>query len=178
MSRVPAVPATAVSLLAEVHAHPGVSRAEAARMLGMPSGFAAETTARLVAARLLAERPVSTGRPGRPTTALHAHPDGPLVAVAVIAHETWRTAAVELGGTVVSSAGQPHHRRQPEVLRAVAEQLSELDRQYGTRIAAWVTSVPGMVTGSQLLHAPNLGWRDVDLTALPPRRAAAEPFLA
>lgn len=173
----PSVAPAAVMLLAEVHAHPGVSRAEAARALAMPSGFAAETTARLVAARLLAEHPVSTGRPGRPTTSLHPHPAGPLVAVAAIAHETWQVAAVQLGGTVIASARHPHGPQLDGVLDGVAARFAALHRQYGERIAAWVVSVPGIVAGDRLLHAPNLGWHDVDLPALRPGRSPA-PLLA
>jgi predicted NBD/HSP70 family sugar kinase len=173
----PSVAPAAVTLLAMVHAQPGVSRAEAARALAMPSGFAAETTARLVASRLLAEHPLPTGRPGRPTTALHPHPAGPLVAVAAIAHETWQVAAVQLGGTVVASAQQPHGPQLASVLDGVGAQFGALHRQYGERIAAWAVSVPGIVAGDRLLHAPNLGWHDVDLAALRPAPSPA-PFLA
>jgi predicted NBD/HSP70 family sugar kinase len=173
----PSVAPAAVTLLEQVHAHPGVSRAEAARVLAMPSGFAAETTGRLVASRLLAERPVSTGRPGRPTTSLHPHPAGPLVAVAVIAHETWQVAAAELGGAAVASVQQPHGPQLASVLAGVAAEFGALHSRYGARIAAWVVSVPGIVAGDRLLHAPNLGWHDVDLAALRPGPSAA-PFLA
>ena len=82
------------ALLRAVHERPGATRASIAHELGMPSGFAAETVARLVAARLLAEEPAPpTGSRGRPTTALHAHPDGPLVAVAAMTQETWHSSA-------------------------------------------------------------------------------------
>src|ERR1022692_607084 len=97
-------------LLGAVHDRPGIARTSVARQLGMPSGFAAETTARLVALNLLAERPAPpTGSRGRPTTSLHPHPRGPLVAVAAIAHETWRGAAGQLGGdgTRQHPAGTP-----------------------------------------------------------------------
>jgi hypothetical protein len=72
-------------LLAAVHDTPGIARASAARQLGMSSGLATETTARLVSAGLLAERPLPpAGRRGRPTTSLHPHPRGPVVAAAAI----------------------------------------------------------------------------------------------
>ena len=45
------------TLLRAVHGQPGGTRAAVAQELGMPSGFAAETVARLVAARLLSEQP-------------------------------------------------------------------------------------------------------------------------
>jgi len=74
------------ALLRAVHDQPGATRASISHELGIPSGFAAETVARLVAARLLTEEPAPpTGSRGRPTTSLQAHPDGPVVAVAAAA---------------------------------------------------------------------------------------------
>jgi predicted NBD/HSP70 family sugar kinase len=156
-------------LVAAVHATPGIARASAARQLGMSSGLATETTARLVASGLLAERPAPpAGRRGRPTTSLHPHPHGPLVAAAAITHETWRVAAVQLGGTALASTVRPHGRDQHEVLAAVADDLGRLYRRFGPRIQAVAVAVPGTVIGSTLMHAPNLGWHDVDLSVLWP----------
>jgi len=158
------------ALLGLVHERPGVTRAAVARELGMPSGYAAETVARLVASSLLAERPVTaTGHRGRPTASLHPHPRGPLVAVAAIAHETWRVDAVQLGGTSVASTERGHRRDERRVLRAVTDELDELDRRFGGRIQAVAIAVPGTVVGTRLVQAPNFGWHDVDLSALWPR---------
>jgi len=162
-------------LLAAVHHQPGIARTLAARQLGMPSGFAAETTARLVASNLLTERPAPpTGSRGRPTTSLYPHPRGPLVAVAAIAHETWRVAAVQLGGTVIASTEQAHRRSEPEVLTAVAAELSSLRRRFGARIQAVAVAVPGTVAGRRLVHAPNLGWHELDLSVLWPHSDPGE----
>src|ERR1039457_4222088 len=162
-------------LLGAVHDRPGIARTSVARQLGMPSGFAAETTARLVALNLLAERPAPpTGSRGRPTTSLHPHPRGPLVAVAAIAHETWRVAAVQLGGTAIATTEQTHHRDEHEVLTAVAAKLGSVHRRFGTRIQAVAIAVPGTVAGSRLVHAPNLGWHEVDLSVLWPRYGPGE----
>jgi predicted NBD/HSP70 family sugar kinase len=162
-------------LLAAVHDRPGIARTLAARQLGMPSGFAAETTARLVASDLLTERPAPpTGSRGRPTTSLYPHPRGPLVAVAAIAHETWRVAAVQLGGTVIASAERPHRRTEHEVLTAVTAELSSLHRRFGLRIQAVAVAVPGTVAGHRLVHAPNLGWHELDLSVLWPHHGPGE----
>jgi predicted NBD/HSP70 family sugar kinase len=158
------------ALLNLVHKRPGITRAAVARELGMPSGYAAETVARLVASDLLAERPMTaTGHRGRPTASLHPHPRGPLVAVAAIAHETWRVDAVQLGGTSVASTERGHRREERDVLRAVTSELDALDRRFGPRIQAVAVSVPGTVVGTRLIQAPNLGWHDVDLSVLWPR---------
>ena len=162
-------------LLAAVHDTPGIARAEAARQLGMSSGLATETTARLVASGLLAERPLPpAGRRGRPTTSLHPHPRGPVVAAAAITHETWRVAAVELGGTTLAATVRPHRRDQRAVLTAVGAELGRLHRRFGPRIQAAAVAAPGTVVGSTLVHAPNLGWHDVDLSALWPRYGSGQ----
>ncbi len=162
-----------------VHDHPGVTRAEVAAQIGIPSGFAAETVARLVASRLVSERAaLATGRRGRPTTSLHAHPDGPLVAVAAITHDTWQVAAVELGGTKVAATQRPHHRNQARVLDAVTAELSQVSRRFGTRVRAAAVAVPGTVAGSELVHAPGLAWHGIDLSALWPHYAPGGEFVA
>jgi len=156
-------------LLAAVHDTPGITRAEAARQLGMSSGLATETTARLVSSALLAERPVlPAGQRGRPTTSLHPHPRGPVVAAVAITHETWRVAVVELGGTTLAGIVRPHRRDQREVLLAVGAELEVLDRRFGPRMRAVAVAAPGTVAGRTLVHAPNLGWHDVDLSVLWP----------
>jgi predicted NBD/HSP70 family sugar kinase len=167
------------ALLSLVHERPGITRAAVARELGMPSGFAAETVARLVASHLLAEQPMSTtGHRGRPTASLHPHPRGPLVAVAAIAHETWRVDAVQLGGTSVASTERGHRREEREVLGAVTSELDALDRRFGRRIQAVAIAVPGTVVGTRLIQAPNLGWHDVDLSVVWPRYDPAGPVHA
>ena len=154
-------------LLTAVHETPGITRASAARQLGMSSGLATETTARLVSAGLVAERPLPpAGQRGRPTTSLHPHPGGPVVAAAAITHETWRAAAVQLGGTTLTATVRPHRRDQRDVLKAVGAELGSLHRRFGSRIRAVAVAVPGTVVGSTLVHAPNLGWHDVDLSVL------------
>ena len=119
------------AVLRAVHDHPGLTRAQAAAEIGIPSGFAAETVARLVAAQLIAERRApATGRRGRPTAALGPHPDGPLVAAAAIGQETWQVAAVELGGAMTAAVVRAHDGDQDRVLGAVAAALEEI-RQRG-----------------------------------------------
>ncbi|HWG14728.1 MAG TPA: ROK family transcriptional regulator [Streptosporangiaceae bacterium] len=167
------------TLLRAVHGQPGVTRAAVAQELGMPSGFAAETVARLVAARLLSEEPAPpTGSRGRPTTLLRAHPDGPLAAVAAITHETWTVAVAELGGAQVAAETGPHDRDQDQVLAAVTAQLDAVAERFGARIRAAAVAVPGTVVGSQLVYAPNLGWHDVDLSGLWPHYHPELPLIA
>jgi predicted NBD/HSP70 family sugar kinase len=71
-----------------------------------------------------------------------------------------------------------HDRRQERVLAAVAAGLNEISARFGPRVRAAAVSVPGTVVGSRLVSAPNLGWHDVDLSALWPRYDRDVPLLA
>jgi predicted NBD/HSP70 family sugar kinase len=155
------------AILRAVHGQPGITRAQAAAEIGIPSGFAAETVARLVAAGLIAERPApATGRRGRPTAVLDSHPDGPLVAAAAIGQETWQVAAVELGGTMMAATVCAHDSDQDRVLDAVAAALERIRSRFGARVRAAAVAVPGTVAGSRLVLAPGLSWHEVDLSGL------------
>jgi predicted NBD/HSP70 family sugar kinase len=155
------------AVLRAVHGQPGLTRAEAAAEIGIPSGFAAETVARLVAAELIAETPApATGRRGRPTAVLGPHPGGPLVAAAAIGQESWQVAAVELGGTTIAATARAHDGDQDHVLSAVGAALELIRGRFGPRVRAAAVAVPGTVAGSQLVLAPGLSWHGVDLSVL------------
>jgi predicted NBD/HSP70 family sugar kinase len=166
------------AVLRTVHGHPGITRAQAAGEIGIPSGFAAETVARLVAAELVAERPApATGRRGRPTAVLGAHPHGPLVAAAAIGQETWQVAAVELGGTMMATTVCAHDGDQDDVLGAVTTELERIRDRFGARVRAAAVAVPGTVAGSRLVLAPGLSWHEVDLSGLWPHYEPGSEFV-
>jgi predicted NBD/HSP70 family sugar kinase len=157
-------------LLRVAHAHPGVTRADAARHLGIGTGAATELVARLTQASLLAEVPAArSGTRGRPTTALVAHPSGPLVLAVAISHRAWRVDVVELGGHAVASADAPHAGPSwPDVVAGVTAGIEQLRSRYGDRLRALGVSVPGPVTTEFRLDATTSGWHDVDLHDLWP----------
>jgi len=167
------------AVLRAVHHHSGVTRAQVAAEIGIPSGFAAETVARLVAAKLIAERPApATGRRGRPTTVLGAHPDGPLVAAAAIGQETWQVAAVELDGTMLASTSRAHDGDQDRVLAAVGAGLERIRGRFGARVRVAAVAVPGTVAGTRLVLAPGLSWHGVDLSGLWPHDEPGSELVA
>ena len=179
-------PSRAREVLAAVHAEPGIARAELATRLGLSSGLASDLVARLVAARWLSEGdprprhgPAGPGR-GRPTRTLWPHPQGPLVVAVAILHETWRLEVCELGAGVVDELTASHDRDRDRVLGAVAGGLQTIWDRYGERVRGIAVSVPGTVSGTRLVQAPNLGWEDVELAALRPAGAvsAGLAFLA
>ncbi|SHF96213.1 ROK family protein [Geodermatophilus nigrescens] len=165
-----ALPERAVAMLAAVHARPGLTRAEASRVLGIGTGGAAEVVGRLVGERLLAEGPVvpAVGR-GRPTRRLTAHPEGPLVLAAVVTHESWRVDAVELGGASVAGLSG-RHSGEPAgaVLAELRRSVEDLRARFGDRVRGLGLAGPGIVLDERWLDATVLGWTDVDLWSVWP----------
>lgn len=158
----------ALAVLRYVHAHPAATRADASRALGLSSGSATEITSRLKASRLVGEDlPPRTGGRGRPSPVLTAHPDGPLVCVVDISHEAWRVAAVELGGGVLAES-DGRHTGSPEVVGLLAGHVAALHARYGRRLRAVSACVAGTVSGTTVVQASGMGWRDVSLEALKP----------
>lgn len=166
-----------LAVLRHVHAHPGTTRAELSRALSLRSSSAAEISARLRALRLLAETGVApTGSRGRPSPALVAHEQGPLVCAVDISHERWRVATVELGGAVVDHRAGRHRRRDAAtVLGAVREGVAALWHRHGERLRAVAVGVPATVRGETVVQASNLRWHDVSLEPLRP--APSTPLL-
>ena len=165
-----ALPERAVAMLAAVHAHPGLTRAEASRLLGIGTGGAAEVVATLVAGDLLAEGPPApSATRGRPTRLLTAHPAGPVVLAAALGHTSWRVDVVELGGASVGSlAGHHAGGPAPEVLGVLGDAVGQLRERWGSRVRGLGVSAPGVVVGERYLDAVGLGWTGVDLAVLWP----------
>ncbi|WP_433476935.1 ROK family transcriptional regulator [Spirillospora sp. CA-142024] len=158
----------ALAVLRYVHAHPSATRADATRALGLSSGNAAEITTRLKASRLVEEdAPPRTGGRGRPSPTLTAHPDGPVVCVVDISHERWRVAAVQLGGGLLTEEAG-HHSGSPTILGTLAEHVSALHTRYGRRLRAVSACVAGAVSGTAIVQASGMGWRNVGLDPLKP----------
>jgi predicted NBD/HSP70 family sugar kinase len=159
----------ALDLLRLVRARPGVTRAEAARVLGVGSGTATEISSRLRALDLIAEHPAPPSGRGRPTTTLHAHPDGPLVVVVDIRQAEWRVAVADLEGALSESATGRHGSKRPEqVLAAVGEAVAAISARHGTRIRAVSVAAAATVRNGRFVQSSVLGWRDVEVAPLLP----------
>nr|WP_269810329.1 ROK family transcriptional regulator [Kineosporia rhizophila] len=159
-------------MLRVVHENPDVTRADAARMVGVGTGAATGLVARLTAAELISERPAGVVGRGRPTTVLQPHPRGPLVLAVAFTHESWRAEVVQLGGAVVACDGDEEmvhaYGEGERVLLSVKERLTRLRRRFRGRIRGMGVSVPGLVAKDRLVEASTLGWSGVDLTTLWP----------
>jgi predicted NBD/HSP70 family sugar kinase len=158
------------ALLRMVHRHPGVTRADAARLLGIGTGAATELVTRLSRAALLTQAPAApSGTRGRPTTVLLPHPDGPLVLALAITHEAWRLDVVALGGATLASLSERHGGAPwAEVRAAVTVAIKNFLSRYGGRLHAIGISVPGPVSRDLRLDAFNSDWHGIDLNELWP----------
>jgi predicted NBD/HSP70 family sugar kinase len=161
------------ALLRMVHQNPGVTRADAARLLGVGTGAATELVTKLSRATLLTQAPAApSGTRGRPTTVLLPHPDGPLVLALAITHEAWRLDVVALGGTALASLSERHGGAPwAEVRAAVTVAIKDFLSRYGDRVRAIGISVPGPVSRSLRLDAFNSDWHGIDLNELWPEAA-------
>src|SRR4051794_27441121 len=115
-------------LLRAVHdAADPLTRAGAARLLGIGRNTAAALVGELEAAGLLHEVPAeATGR-GRPTTLLLPHPDGPVAFAADIREDSWTLARIELGGGLIElEIGE--HDRTPSVF----DEIHRATRRHAT----------------------------------------------
>jgi predicted NBD/HSP70 family sugar kinase len=147
-------------LLRAVHgADEPLTRAGAARLLGIGRNTAAALVGELEAAGLLHEVPAETTGRGRPTTLLLAHPDGPVAFAADIREDSWTLARIELGGRLTELATGEHDRTP-----AVFGEIHRATRRHATdRLAALGIAISGPIRDGRRLHISHLGWDEVDL---------------
>src|SRR5215218_954337 len=130
------------------------TRRDLARELGLSSGAASDLLARLRAARLLAEQPAPAGGPGRPTTSLHAHGEGPVVLAVDLRHGDWRLAACGVDGELRPLAAERHAGDDADAaLRRLGEVVAGEAQRLGGRAVAVGVAVPGLTAGTRLLDA-------------------------
>ena len=159
--------ALASDVCALVRRSPGITRARVAQELGISSGTAADLVTRMRQAAVLDEgAPVPRGR-GRPTSALTAHPAGPLVIAVEITATGWRVATAGLDGRPRTTASAPHIGRAPAdvlapVRRAVAAQTSE----HAGRVRAVSVAAAATIRSGTVVQSSVLDWGRVSLAPL------------
>jgi predicted NBD/HSP70 family sugar kinase len=158
---------SAAAALEFVRRRPEPTRRELAEELGLASGAASDLVGRMRRARLVAERPAPAQGPGRPTTRLYAHPEGPLVLALDLRHGDWRLAACGIDGALEMLASGRHKGNDPgAVVARLSGIVPRAAERLGGRALAVGVAVPGPVAGTRLLDATMRGWRDVELSAL------------
>jgi predicted NBD/HSP70 family sugar kinase/biotin operon repressor len=155
-------------------AHQPVSRAELARRLGMQRSAAGRIVQDLIDSGLVREGSAGEGERGRKPTLLHLDSNGRCAVAVDVRRSRTYLVLTDLVGDELSPVrsfaterdpGQFILRLSAEVLRLLAEH-PEVSRCHGVGVA-----FPGMLdkTGSTVVHAPALGWRNV-----PVKRPLAE----
>jgi predicted NBD/HSP70 family sugar kinase len=163
-----------LALIGEMRRSPGITRAQAARNLGMSSGLASDIVARLRGLALIDETPAPAARRGRPTRVLSRHPDGPVVLAIDIQQRGWRSACAGLDGepeplSAGAHKGPPLENTWPErVLPRVREEIEAARLRFGHRLRVVSVSVAGTVRDGLVVDSPVLGWNRADLAGLVP----------
>ncbi|THV39550.1 ROK family transcriptional regulator [Glycomyces buryatensis] len=147
-------------LLRAVHnADQPLTRASAARLLGIGRNTAGALVGDLEAAGLLHEVPAEASGRGRPTTLLVPHPEGPVAFAADIREDSWTLARVALGGELqVLETGE--HDRTPALF---ADIKAAVGRHETEHLAALGIAISGPIRDGHRLHISHLGWDEVDL---------------
>src|SRR5436305_7557992 len=165
---------SAAAALEVVRRRPAPTRRELALELGLASGPASDLLGRLRAARLVAERPAAAQVPGRPTTRIYVHPDGPVVLVIDLRHGDWRMAVCGLDGAPEQVASGRHRGAASAVLGRLRRVVTRAADEFAGRALAVGVAVPGLTAGTRVLDASMLGWREVELDAI----SAGLPLIA
>jgi predicted NBD/HSP70 family sugar kinase len=160
----------AVDLLRLAHLSPGITRADAARHLGIGTGAASELVASLLNAELLDEQAAQNSGRGRPTRELVASPQGPVLLAVAIRQTSWRLDAVSLGDRRLASVTKPHEDASGEAtIAAIGAAVTAMRRRFPKRVRGLGIAAPGTVREERWLDAAMLGWRDLDLRRIWPK---------
>lgn len=160
-------------VLAAVARLGAASRAQLSESTGLTRAAVGSLVGELIDAGLVRERGVSLqGRVGRPGTALTVNDRGPCGLGLEIGVEHLGACVVDLRHAVRVRIRRPapgRGREPRETLRLLAglarAALAEAASQ-GLKPAGVAVAVPGLVAKAGVVeHAPNLGWREVDVAA-------------
>ncbi|HWG22930.1 ROK family transcriptional regulator [Actinospica sp.] len=149
------------------------SRAQLAEATGLTRAAAGSLVSELIDAGLVQEHGVTLeGRVGRPSTVVSLNNRGPAGLGLEIGVEHLGACVIDLSAEVRTRIRVPAANRERDP-RAVIEQLARVANsalaqahELGLDPVGAVVAVPGLVGAASdtVLHAPNLGWHDVDLT--------------
>jgi predicted NBD/HSP70 family sugar kinase len=159
-------------VLGAVAAHGPLSRADAAARTGLTRAAVSSLVVELIRDGVVVELgPAPSGRVGRPGNALTLSSEGPAGLGLEVGVEHLAVCVTDLSGEVRAQARVAADNRG----RAPGPVLAELDgladtvvraaRGHGLRVVGAALAVPGLVDAASgaVVHAPNLGWRDVAL---------------
>jgi predicted NBD/HSP70 family sugar kinase len=151
-----------------VRTHQPISRADLARAMGVRRGAISLLVGALLEEGLIYEGATGEAVRGRKPTFLYIDSRGrTVVAVDIRASQTYIMPADLLGKPLGGVVGFPTVREPKALVTALARRITSLldDYQGFEGCEGIGVVVPGMVerTTMRVLHAPTLGWRNVDL---------------
>ena len=172
-SRAPVVTRQSVrSLLRLVRAAQPISRIEIARRLGLNRSTVTEAVKPLLAAGVLREAATRADNPsrrvGRPPVGLSLRTDGEFLIGVNIGVRQSQVGAVTADGTTLAAEAFDTPAEAAEALALIGKITERVCQAADGRVPVAVgVSVPGPVDAARarLLHAPHLGWRDLDIAA-------------
>ena len=139
-----------------------LSRADLARATGLAKSAVSRLVEELLQEGLLEEGPAAPSPLGRPPTLLRLKPRARMALGAEVGVEGTVLVALDWQGQVAWSkewAHAPEEDLHARIQRLLLEVRPHLQDALGLGI-----TLPGVVAGRRLLLAPNLGWREVDLS--------------
>jgi N-acetylglucosamine repressor len=153
-----------------VRAHQPISRADLARTMGVRRGSVSLIVNDLLQSGLIIEGATAKTVRGRKPTFLHIDSKRrTVIAVDVRVSQTYIMLADILGKPLAGVIGFPTIRDPKLLVASLAKRIRALLAEHGGVDACegLGVSVPGMIEQStmRVLHAPTLGWRNVDLRA-------------
>ena len=151
-----------------VRTHQPISRAELARAMNVRRGAVSLLVADLLREGLIYEGATGDTVRGRKPTSLYIDSRRrTVVAVDIRASQTFLMPADLLGNPIGGIVGFPTHRDPKQLVATLARRVkSLLEDHRGVEACVGIgVCVPGMVEHQtmRVLHAPTLGWRNVDL---------------
>jgi len=151
-----------------LRAHPAISRADLARLLGMQRSAAGRIVSDLIAQGLVWEGAAGTAERGRKPTMLHLDTRGRCAVAVDIRVTRTQLVVTDLVGRELTEVRTFETDGEPRALAAhLAEEVHRLLADHGEtdRCLGVGVAFPGMLdrAGSVVLRAPAFGWRDVRL---------------
>lgn len=146
-----------------------VSRAQIAAQTDLTRATVSRLVDSLLQAEIIEELEPERSTPGRPSLPLRAH-SGTCVAIGLdISIDRLTISVMDLAGNLIheASATGTYENSDPElVMEALSALISEATIPPQSVIVGLTLSVPGIFTGTTILTAPNLGWKNVDVGPL------------
>ncbi len=151
-----------------IRTHQAVSRADLARLMDTRRGAASVLVNELLAEGLIFEGATGEGRGrGRKPTFLYIDSrERYVIALDIRATRTYMMATDLMGRPLVGISHFPTQRDLPKLIEDLSQRIKSIVAAHPTVACQGVgISVPGMTDPSsgKVLHAPTLGWRDVNL---------------